>query len=94
LATFAQLLTLPAMFQYKNVQKLSFESQIQLVLQAIQCDATLSIPRTAAIYNVSESTLRQRCRGKLSQQDCTPNPMELLTIEEKTVVNYILDLDA
>jgi hypothetical protein len=69
------------------------EARIQLALQAIQCDATLSTPRAAAIYSVCERTLRRRRAGKPSRQDCSPNSMRLLITEEETIVDYILDLD-
>ena len=77
-----------------NVQNSSKESRLQLAIQAIQRDATLSQRRAAAIYSVSQSTLSDRLAGKLSRQDCTPNSMKLLTTEEETVVDYILDCDA
>jgi hypothetical protein len=78
----------------KNVQNPLKESQLQLAIQAIQRDATLSQRRAAAIYSVSQSTLSDRLAGKLSREDSTPNSMKLLVTEEQTIVNYILDLDA
>ena len=81
------------MSQTNNVQNSLKESQIQLALLAIQRNATLSIPRAAAIYSVAESTLRRRLAGKLSRQDSTPNSMRLLVTEEETLCDYILDLD-
>jgi hypothetical protein len=78
----------------KNVQNPLKESQLQLAIQAIQRDATLSQQRAAAIYSVSQSTLSNRLARKLSQEDSTPNSMKLLVTEEQTIVNYILDLNA
>jgi hypothetical protein len=42
----------------------SKEARIQLALQAIEQDATLTQRRAAAIYNVSRSTLGDRRAGK------------------------------
>jgi hypothetical protein len=41
-------------------------SHIQLALQAIEGDATLSLTRAARIYKVPERTLRRRCDGTSS----------------------------
>jgi hypothetical protein len=62
------------------------ESQIQLALQAIKRDATLSLPRAARIYKVPERTLRRRRDGISSQRDCVPNSMKLLKTEEDVTV--------
>jgi hypothetical protein len=42
----------------------SKDRQIQLALQALKQDATLSQRRAAAIYNVDQSTLSRRCAGQ------------------------------
>ena len=79
---------------HNYVQNSLKESQLQLAVQAIQRDATLSQRRAASIYSVSQSTLSNRLARKLSRQDCTPNSMKLLITEEETIIDYILDLDA
>ena len=38
-------------------------------------------------------TLRQRLAGKPSKQDCLPNLIELLIIEEEVIVKNILNLN-
>jgi hypothetical protein len=79
---------------HNNVITSLKEPQIQLALQAIQRDATLSQRRAATLYNVSQRTLSDRLAGISPRQDCTPNSMKLLITEEETIVDYILDLDA
>jgi hypothetical protein len=74
------------------MQTISAEADIQLALQAIQQDATLSIPRAAAIYKVAERTLRRRRVGIPSRRDFMPNSMKLLKTEEEVIVEHILDL--
>jgi hypothetical protein len=78
--------------QQQNAQPISAEADIQLALQAIQQDATLSIPPATAIYKVAEQTLRRRRIGIPSWRDCAPNSMKLLKTEEEVIVEHILDL--
>jgi hypothetical protein len=54
------------MSQRNNMQTSLKESQIQLALQAIQRNATLTIQAAAQLYNVSYQTLSNRRAGKLS----------------------------
>ena len=70
------------------------EARLQLALEAIEKDATLSQRRAAALYNVPQRSISNRRAGKPSRQDCSPNSMKLLVTEEETIVDYILDLDA
>jgi hypothetical protein len=82
------------MSQQQNDLPTLKEARLQLALQAIQRDATLTLRRAAAIYNVSRSTLSRRSARTTSRRDCTPNLMKLLKTEEDVIVEYILDLDA
>jgi hypothetical protein len=68
------------------------ERQIQLALQALKQDATLSQRRAAAIYNVDQSTLSRRCAGQTPQADRWPKSRNLTKTEEGVVVEYILEL--
>ena len=70
------------------------EAQVQLALQALQQDATLSLQRAAAIYSVSQSTLSDRRAGRPSRRDTTPNSRKLTQSEETVIVQHVLDLDA
>ena len=69
------------------------EARIQLAIQAIERDATLSLRRAATTYNVSLSTLSDRRAGKPFRRDCPSNSMRLTMSEEQAIVQHILDLD-
>lgn len=71
----------------------SNECQIILAIQALQCNEKLSRRKAAAIYNVSETTLRARINGRTLKRDCRPNSQKLKETEEEVIVQYILDLD-
>jgi hypothetical protein len=70
------------------------ERQIQLALWALEQDATLSLRRAAAIYNVPLTTLHHRRAGRPSRVDIMPNSRNLTNAEEQVVVTYILELVA
>jgi hypothetical protein len=70
------------------------ESRLQLALQAIERDPTLSQRRAARIYRIPRSTLSTRRAGTTFIRDCTPKLMNLLKTEEEVIVQHILDLDA
>ena len=81
------------MSQRNNVRKPFNEADIQLALQALKQDATLSQRRAAAIYKVPRSTLSTRLAGTPPRRDCTPNLMKLTSTEEEVIVQHILKLD-
>jgi hypothetical protein len=70
----------------------SKERQIQTALQALNRDATLSLRRAAAIYNVPRKTLSDRRGGRPSQADCWPKLRNLTKLEEEVVIEHILEL--
>jgi helix-turn-helix, Psq domain/Tc5 transposase DNA-binding domain len=72
----------------------SKEAQLNLALQAMKKDPSLTIRRAASIYNVPRTTLARRQTGIASRTDSPPNSIKLTELEEETIVNYILDLDA
>ncbi|KAF2788297.1 hypothetical protein K505DRAFT_394928 [Melanomma pulvis-pyrius CBS 109.77] len=55
-----------------NAQSTSNEANIQLALQAIKQDATLSVRRAAQLYNVPQRTLNNRRAGIASRRDWKP----------------------
>jgi hypothetical protein len=77
-----------------NAQSTSDEHRIQLALQAINQDATLSLRSAAAIYNVRWEKVRNRRNGATPRRETMANSMKLTLNEEQTIVDYILDLDA
>ena len=72
----------------------SNESQIILAIQAIKKNPTLSYRQVATIYNISRATLQRRMNGKHARRDVRANNTRLTELEEKTLIRYILDLDA
>jgi DNA-binding Lrp family transcriptional regulator len=72
--------------QHDNVQLASKEARIELALQAIQQNATITQRRAASIYNVSQKTLSRRLAGTSSRRSCTPNSKNLSKTEEEVVV--------
>ncbi|KAJ6437589.1 Glycerate kinase [Purpureocillium lavendulum] len=55
-------------------------------------DPGLSTKRAAKIYNVPRTTLRRRQNGTPSRRESPPNSAKLTELEEKTIVEYVLDL--
>ena len=82
------------MSQQPDLESLPYEDRIILAVQAIKHDASISQRRAAAIYNVSESTLRTRRAGTASRRDTYANSSRLQRHEEETVVQCIRKLDA
>jgi hypothetical protein len=72
----------------------SKESQVFLALQAMERDPNLSTRRAAIYYNVSRTTLARRQQGTLSRRDSPPNSRSLTLLEEKVILERILDLDS
>ena len=65
-----------------------------MAVQAIKNDPDLSIRATARIYSVPHSTLATRLKGTTSRRDSTPKSRNLTDLEELTIIQYVLDLDA
>ena len=72
----------------------SNESQLLLAVQALKQDPKLSIRAAAKIYNVSRDTLKRRRDHTQSRRDTIPNSRKLTDLEESTIIQYVLDLDA
>ncbi len=72
--------------------KHSNESDVILALEALQNNKNLSVLATSKIYNVSEATLRRRRAGKPARRDIPANSRKLTDLEEKVIVDYIIDL--
>jgi hypothetical protein len=86
--------TTPYMSQQPNIESLSREDRLVLALQALKSDASLSQRRAADIYNVHESTLRNRRARTASRRDIQPNRSRLQKHKQETVIQYIRKLDA
>ncbi|KAF2746941.1 hypothetical protein M011DRAFT_71822 [Sporormia fimetaria CBS 119925] len=77
-----------------HAKSASNEAQIQLALQAMQKDASLTVRRAAKLYNVPRSTLSARRAGKAPRRDCRPTVTRLTVTEEEVIVRHILELDS
>ncbi len=72
----------------------SDEGQLILALQAIERCPELSNREAARIYSVCHTTLMRRRNGQSARGDKIANSRKLTNLEESTIVQYILDLDA
>jgi len=72
----------------------SKESRIILAIQALKGSQKLSIRSAARIYNVSETTLRERRAGRPARRDIAANSRKLTDLEESVIVQHILELDS
>jgi hypothetical protein len=80
------------MSQQQHYLKPSNERQIQTALQALKQDATLSLRRAAAIYNVPRKTLSDQLARRPPQADHSLKLKNLTKLEEGVVVEHILKL--
>ena len=72
----------------------SQESRILLALDVIRPYGNLSIYTAAKVYFVPYTTLYKRSHGRPARHDMMPNSRKLTELEENTLVQHILDLDA
>ena len=79
--------------QQLDLELLSREDRVILAIQLLKSNATMSVRRAAATYNVPETTLRDRRAGQTSRRDTQPNRSKLSTTEEETLIQYIRILD-
>ncbi|KAL5399855.1 hypothetical protein PMIN03_013120 [Paraphaeosphaeria minitans] len=82
------------MDQPTTIQSRYNEAHISLAITAINQNQLQSGRRAAAIYRVSETTLRRRRAGITARRDCEPNSKKLTKLEEEVITRYILDLDS
>ena len=70
----------------------SYEANVILALQALENDKNLSIRAAAKTYNVTHTILIKRHRGRPARCDIPANSKKLTELEEKTIVQYIIEL--
>ena len=70
------------------------EARIILAIEAIRTSKKLSCRSAAKIYNVSETTLRERMAGRTPRSEMRPNCHKLSELEEQVIIRYIIDLDS
>jgi hypothetical protein len=77
-----------------NMSPPSKEARVILALAALQNNKNLSLREAAKIYDVSRTTLTQRRASKPARRDIPANSRNLTDLEEQTIVQYIIELDA
>ncbi len=70
------------------------ESRIILALEALKKDPKLSVRKVATIYEIPKSSLHDRRAGKQPRREISANLRKLTDLEEKVLLERVLDLDA
>jgi hypothetical protein len=70
------------------------ESRIILALEALKKDPKLSVRKVATIYEIPKSSLHDRHAGKQPRREISANLRKLTDLEEKVLLERVLDLDA
>ena len=76
--------------QHKDTSK---EGRLSLAVSSFQRNPLQSKRKLARLFNVPESTLRTRLQGILPQRATTRVNRRLSSVEEQSLVQWILDLD-
>ncbi|EKG09080.1 Helix-turn-helix Psq [Macrophomina phaseolina MS6] len=76
----------------RKMESTRYEARINLALEALQENRNLSVRAAAKIYNVQRSTLQNRRVGKLARRDIPANSRKLTDLEEKAVIEHIVEL--
>jgi hypothetical protein len=74
------------------MESLPRESRLVLALEALKKDPKLSVRKAAKIYEVPESSLRDRRAGKQPRRELPANSRKLTELE-KVLLERVLDLD-
>lgn len=69
------------------------EARLLLAKHSIQNHQVSSIKKTAFLYDVPRTTLRDRLQGTRPQNEANARKRKMLPSEEQALVNWILDLD-
>ncbi len=70
------------------------EARIILAIEAIRTSKKLSRRSAAKIYDVPESTLRDRMTSRTTLYERRPATHKLTELEEEVIVRNILDMDS
>ena len=71
----------------------SKEARILLAIQALESNPKLKVFKAAKIYDVPEATLRNRMNGTAPKAETQLKKRLLDELEEKVLLEYIVDLD-
>ena len=77
-----------------KIETLPKESRLVLALEALKKDSKLSVRKAATIYKVPETSLRDKRAGKQPRSELPANSRKLTDLEEKVILERVLDLDA
>jgi hypothetical protein len=72
----------------------SKEARILMAIEALRSNPKLRVYTAAKTYDVPRTTLRQRMSGMTSRAEIRPKNRLLTELEEKVLLQHILDLDA
>ncbi|APA14950.1 hypothetical protein sscle_14g097200 [Sclerotinia sclerotiorum 1980 UF-70] len=75
------------------MQTTSKEARINLAIEAIRTSQNLSIRKAAKLYNIPHTTLTSRMNGILPLTERRPANHKMTKLEEKLLLQYILDMD-
>ena len=75
------------------MESLPKESRIILVLEALKKDLQLSVRKVATLYEIPRSSLQDRRTGKQLRGEIPTNLRKLTDLEEKVLLERVLDLD-
>jgi len=69
------------------------EARIIMAMEALQTTKKMSRRKAAKLYNVPETTLRDRMTGRTTIRERLPPHLKLNELEETVLLRYILDMD-
>jgi hypothetical protein len=75
------------------MESLLKESRMIFALEALKKDPKLSIRKTATLYEIPESSLRDRRTGMRPRCEVPANSRKLTDLEVKVLLERVLDLD-
>ena len=76
------------------MESLPKDSRIFLALEALKKDPKLSVRKAATIYEIPRSSLRDRRAREQPRRELPANSRKLTDLEEKVLLERVLDLDA
>ncbi|KAJ9482390.1 hypothetical protein VN97_g11042 [Penicillium thymicola] len=85
---------MPPIRSAKRQKLVEQEGRVELAIQALKQQKVASVNEAARVFDVPRSTLRDRVKGTIHRPITRANCMKLDTIEEQSLEDWILDLDA
>lgn len=70
------------------------ESQVMLVLQAMQNDKKLNARAAGKIYHMNHEKFSRRQRGMQSRRNISANSRRFTDLDESAILEHVLDLDS